>query len=398
MKSFRPFVPLASIALAGVAAAQDLVLTTKSNRLVRIDVGAPGTVQWSAPITGLQAGEDVLGVDFRPFNNELYALGSTSRIYRIDVDTGAATPVGSPLVPALNGTAFGFDFNPTVDRIRIVSNADQNLRVHPDTGAVAAVDGTLQFAPADAFSHVNPNCVAAAYTNNVNGATTTTLYDIDSNLDVLVTQSPPNAGTLNTVGPLGVNAGEVVDFDVAGTTKVAYAVITSPGSGVTSSALFLVDLMTGAASFLSTIGVNEVITGMSVVPTPGAVQYGRATPGCFGNPAIGASGSPVLGTLGFFIKCVNAHPGTFGRLILGLQDLQAPAIVFGAEIYVDPLFAGTFWFPVFSDAMGSNTFPIPIPGDQGLDGMRLFLQYVWADRCSRGGLAASNALALTLRR
>ena len=51
---------------------------------------------------------------------------------------------GAPaFTPALSGTAFGFDFNPTVDRIRVVSDTGQNLRLNPDTGAVAAVDGAL---------------------------------------------------------------------------------------------------------------------------------------------------------------------------------------------------------------------------------------------------------------
>ena len=42
--------------------------------------------------------------------------------------------------PLLDGTEFGVDFNPQVDRLRVVSNSGQNLRLHPDTGAVAAVD------------------------------------------------------------------------------------------------------------------------------------------------------------------------------------------------------------------------------------------------------------------
>jgi hypothetical protein len=45
----------------------------------------------------------------------------------------------------------------------------------------------------------------AAYTNNdLDVATGTTLYDIDSNLDLLVIQNPPNDGDLNIVGALDI--------------------------------------------------------------------------------------------------------------------------------------------------------------------------------------------------
>jgi hypothetical protein len=50
---------------------------------------------------------------------------------------------------SLNGSSFGFDFNPTVDRIRVQSDADQNLRLNPATGALAATDTTLSFAVGD---------------------------------------------------------------------------------------------------------------------------------------------------------------------------------------------------------------------------------------------------------
>ncbi|GAB2991992.1 hypothetical protein GCM10027184_52610 [Saccharothrix stipae] len=63
-----------------------------------------------------------------------------------------------------------------MDRIRLVTSKGQNLRLHPDTGAVAATDGVL--------AHVDggsaPRVAAAGYTNSVAGATSTTLYAIDS--------------------------------------------------------------------------------------------------------------------------------------------------------------------------------------------------------------------------
>lgn len=86
----------------------------------------------------------------------------------------------------------GFDFNPTVDRIRLVTENEQNLRLHPETGMVAAVDGGIN--PGDR------NITAAAYTNSFAGATSTTLYKIDFAERKLFRQNPPNNGTQEEIG------------------------------------------------------------------------------------------------------------------------------------------------------------------------------------------------------
>ncbi len=238
---------------------------TTTNLLISFNSSAPGSILSSIAITGLQAGETVVGIDFRPLTRQLYGLGSTSRLYTINLTTGAATAVAAPFTPALNGTAFGFDFNPTVDRIRVTSNADQNIRLNPNNGIVAGVDTALAYAAGDPSFGVNPNVVGSAYTNNFVGATTTTLYDIDSNLDILVTQNPPNNGTLNTVGALGVNTSDLVGFDISRVSSTAFASLTVPAAA--TSAFFTINLTTGAATLVGTIGGGVTIIGIAVVPT-----------------------------------------------------------------------------------------------------------------------------------
>lgn len=222
---------------------------TNSNQLVRFDSATPANITTIGAITGLQTGENILGIDFRPATGQLYALGSTSRMYVINLNSGAATAVGSsPFTPVLNGTDFGFDFNPTVDRIRVVSNADQNFRLHPDTGAVAGTDTNLN--PPD------PNVVGSAYTNNFAGATSTTLYGIDSITDMLVLQGglngtpSPNGGVITNVGPLGVDVSSVLGFDFTSANNVAYAALTVGGN----SGLYIINLNTGAASSVGNFG------------------------------------------------------------------------------------------------------------------------------------------------
>lgn len=177
-----------------------------ANMLVAFGAQRPDIIHRRATVTGLQQGETLQGIDFGPVDGRLYALGSSSRIYTLDTLNGAATPVGSAaFTPTLVGTAFGFDFNPVPNRIRIHSSGAQNLRLVPllgggTDGTVAATDGTLVYALTDGGTLQMPQIGGTAYTNSVAGATSTTLYAIDFARDVLVTLANPNDGVITTVG------------------------------------------------------------------------------------------------------------------------------------------------------------------------------------------------------
>jgi hypothetical protein len=155
----RKFVFIALAAVAGLALAaaalghaqatgarsaatiQTVFGLTNNGRLVSFDQGSPFKLLSKVRVTGLAAGEQLLGIDFRPANGKLYGLSNRGQLYVIDHVTGAASKVGNPIQPALDPGPIGFDFNPVVDRIRVVGAQGQNLRLNPDTGAVAAVDG-----------------------------------------------------------------------------------------------------------------------------------------------------------------------------------------------------------------------------------------------------------------
>ena len=246
---------------------------TASQKLINFSNLSPGTVARTVTITGLPAGETLVGIDFRPRTGQLYAVSTASRIYTLNTTTGAATAVGTAaFTPAANGTAFGVDFNPVPDRIRFVSDAEQNLRLHPDTGGLAGTDTTIAFATGDANQAANPNLVGAAYSSNIAGTTTTTMYAIDSNLDILVRQGSvggapvsPNSGQLFTIGALGVNTTDQVGFDIADFNDYALASLTT--AGATQSALYSINLSTGAATMIGTIGGGEVVRGVAIAPT-----------------------------------------------------------------------------------------------------------------------------------
>src|SRR5262249_46364643 len=154
---------------------------TTTGKLVTFDSATPGTIDSSVAITGLQANENLLGIDRRPANGLLYGLGSTSRLYTIDTTTGMATQVGSAGAFTLSGTAFGFDFTPVSARIRVVSADTSTFRLTPIGGALAGTDTPLTYAAGDSGAGIMPRVVGAAYTNNFDSATVTTLFGIDSN-------------------------------------------------------------------------------------------------------------------------------------------------------------------------------------------------------------------------
>ncbi|MDQ3121186.1 MAG: DUF4394 domain-containing protein [Actinomycetota bacterium] len=272
MIRIRPLLVIAALlSAAGLGnaatanAAELLYGVDTQNRLVTFNGETPTAISRIA-FTGLPAGEQIVGLDVRPLNKQVVALSSASRLYRIDVATGAATAIGAaPLTPALSGASFGFDFNPTVDRIRATSDTRQNLRLHPDTGATAFVDGTLTYAAGDAGASATPRIVGSAYTNSVAGATTTTLFDIDAGRDFLTIQNPPNNGTLVSVGALGVDAGDSAGFDISAVDGVAYAALQVAPS--VSSGLFRIDLTSGRATLVGRIGGGTALRALAAAGT-----------------------------------------------------------------------------------------------------------------------------------
>jgi hypothetical protein len=187
--------------------------------------------------------------------------------------------VGGPIAVSAAATSFGMDFNPTADLVRIVDDADDNLRVNPDTGVLAGTDTALNYAGGDPNNGTDPNVSAAAYTNSRPAAATTVLYDIDTALDVLVTQAPPATGALTTVGSLGVDLSNVTSFDIAPSTEAlpnapAYIATTRTGAIPSNQAeLFAVNLAStttgnvpGKVASLGTIGSGtSTVVAFSII-------------------------------------------------------------------------------------------------------------------------------------
>jgi len=255
---------IALVALGSVLSirAEDCFGVTASNKLIRFDTSNPGTIVSNVQITGLQSSENVVGIDFRPNTGQLFAVGSTSRLYVINVLTAVATQVGSgQFNPLLAGNHFCVDFGPATDRLRVCSETGQNIRVNPDTAGINS-DTALTYAPFDPGAGTTPRVVSLAYNNNVATSTVTTLYGIDSAQDTLVTVGningsvSPNNGYVYTVGKLGFDASDICGFDISGQTGIAYASIVPTGASVSN--LYTIDLSTGTATFAGAINAGEI--------------------------------------------------------------------------------------------------------------------------------------------
>ncbi len=275
--SFRPGVE----ALEGRDLMATLVALTSTDRLLTFDSATPWQIQRSVPVSGLSVGESLASIDARPASGALYGVSNRNLVYTLSAATGVATRVGSgPAAVAQVGGAIGIDFNPNVDRLRLVTGANQNLRFNPATGEVIDADpiapGTqgdinLAFAIGDPNQQFDPTIVEAAYDRNFQGTNLTTLFGIDSNRNVLVRiggvdgTPSPNAGQVFTVGSLGLNIGNRVGFDIT-STGVAYAALTANNGGGPTR-LAKINLASGAVAFAGFIGKGQtLIDGLTELP------------------------------------------------------------------------------------------------------------------------------------
>lgn len=244
---------------------ETLWAVTDTAELLRFNAGQPQKVLQRLPLQGLAPGEQLVGIDYRVAKGVLYALTSGGQLCTLDTATGQLRPVGTA-VPALKQAGrTGFDFNPVADRVRVVTESGQNLRLHPDTGALAATDPPLQW-PAG-----TPRIAGAGYTYNTKNDKLTTNYAVDLATGSLVTQGShesvqpavsPNTGRLFTVGPMGTGPVDDVAFDITDTDNTALAALRQQGR----TRLHVLDLATGRATLLGTVGNGQALWGMAIEP------------------------------------------------------------------------------------------------------------------------------------
>ncbi len=357
----------------------------------------PGTLSTPIGLTGITAGDTLVDIDVRPQNGMLYGLGfnsgdGTVRLYVISPISGLANAVGTSgsFVDAgggpqpVSGTQIAMDFNPAVDRLRVVTDSGQNFRMNPNTGSF--IDGDLGGASGSvaglnmdgAVNGGTTIVVAAAYTNSQPNVTVTTLYSLDPTSNSLFIQNPPNAGTQTTGQPVTLGGASLdfsnkVGFDIAPGVNVSTSSAVASGIGYATLAvggttgLYTIDLTTAAATFLGTIPSVDSLAVWQPLPvgtmlsadgnsltrfaldTPGTTTNASITGITTGETLVGIDGRPASGQLiGLGINALNNN-GTLYRL--DPQNGAATAI-------------GTSGGIAFVDS-GGNPIDFPDPAGSG---------------------------------
>lgn len=315
------------LGLSVTVQAQQLVYITGNNKIGEIaDASNPSVITGPFNITGLPAGQVIEGVDYRPLTGELYALGYNSatqeaQLFVISQTTAFATAIGTPNILDLVAGKIGFDFNPTVDRIRVTSSNGGNYRLHPTTGAVVATDGTLSFSGNDVNAGASPNVIASAYTRSYIGSEVTSLYNIDFGLNILTTQNPPNDGLLNTVGSLNLafhipNATVGFDFFYDGNAGAEKGLL-SANTNNASDSLYIIDPGTGNVTNEGQIG-----NGLGIRDIAAVIR--RNIPALSGVEAYGLTG------LGNLITFDTDNPKIV-RSLVKLSGITAGQTVLGMD-------------------------------------------------------------------
>ena len=326
-------------------------LNTNGLSLFRFNTASPGVVT-EAIINpaGIVAGDVLSAIDFRPQTGQLYALGSnqvnnTVQLYLVDPWTNAGgttasvTALGAPIAVTAGSNGFGFDFNPTVDRIRVITNAGDNFRINPNTGALAGTDTPIN--PAGAFVS------GAAYTNSfgqdLSAGLPTTLYTLDVASERIAIQNSPNGGTqtqfhtVTLAGPPIGGINSVNGFDIPGSVQTltangavtgqAYALLNRTGMAM----LVKIELSTGVATFVGVVGngtipmsglalgdnFSRTVTTTTVVGAPNPAMV-------FAPVTITATVTPAEadGTVGFSISGQPISGCTAAPLTAGVATCQ----------------------------------------------------------------------------
>lgn len=271
-------------------------LSSGGTSLVRFSPLTPGAAT-TVGITNLTAGETLVALDMRPATGQIYGLGinataDNGTLYLIDPQGGALTVIGTagliayadaagvPVdLPDPATTGYDIDFNPTVDRLRVVTGSGLNMRVNPLTGG--AVDGNAGVANTNTDGSVNGATTtvhATAYTNSFAGTTVTTQYTLDAVTDSLYIQNPPNNGTQTSGLPITLGGSPLdftspVGFDILSSVTVSASSAVAMGDGFLTasvggtSGIYRVNLSTGVATSLGSTSTPLASLAIFSIPT-----------------------------------------------------------------------------------------------------------------------------------
>jgi len=371
--------PVSGLAVQNdVGGSPSIGLSPDGTMLVRFNTATPGT-SVSVPITGVDAGETLVAIDFRPQTGQLYGLGinateNVGTLYLLDPQTGAATAIGATgqfaLADALGAPidlpegGYGFDFNPTVDRIRVTTGTGLNFRINPNTGAVvdtnAMATGNQPDGPINGLPMGSIGVSATAYTNSFGQSLTggvTSQYTLDAASNSLAIQNPPNNGMQTNVKTVTLNGAPldftaVSGFDISGGVRVTTSGTVASGFGTAVltvngvSNLYRIDLSTGAATLIG--AAPAALNGLATGDTPAGV--------------IAFSGATFSAAEGGTLTLTFTRTGGTNGPATGTVTVTGGTATAGTDFTAGPFTV------TFADGATTATVAIPIQGDTTQEG------------------------------
>lgn len=280
--SFRTALAAAAFLACASSQAVTLIGLNSQSQLSRIDTANIAGAS-NVDITGLMAGDRLVGIDTRPKDGKVYGVSTMNQLYTVNEMTGAATWVAGLSAPVIQANlGYGIDFNPVADfgtgaSLRLVSSAGDNFAINAATGVVG-----------NAANKIAAGFTGVAYTNATlmpaAAPASTALYYIDANNDTLaMAPSAFNTPTITTVGSLGVDVLKANGFEVLGNGQAFAALNIDAGTSL-ATGIYSINLATGSATLLGTY--NGTLSGLAVSAVPEASTYAMMGLGLLGLAAL----------------------------------------------------------------------------------------------------------------
>jgi hypothetical protein len=246
-------------------------------------------------LSGIPVGHSIVGMDNGGPTEILHVMSFnpttlTGNLFTLDPRNAVLKVVGSSfsLSAVSKNNEWGFDFDPTTYRIRVVSGDGQNFRIDPFTGTIVGTDTSIS-------SGQDVDLTGIAYDrNDTNFATPSTLFAYDFRSDRLgriggIDGTPsPNGGVFTPLGgPSGIAAGTSdLDLDIS-MTGTGYAVVRTEFGN--RSSLYTFNTTTGVFTRLGDFPnrtVSDLAVGSPWTPPYVRPQVGlQAKPASFGDVA-----------------------------------------------------------------------------------------------------------------
>ncbi|TAG46277.1 MAG: DUF4394 domain-containing protein [Betaproteobacteria bacterium] len=273
--AFCALILLCLSALSSFAAATPTLYAILSGNIVSFKPDAPGTLLTNRPDVGTSDSARAIEID--PTTGHLYAMYQTSAtsygLRRINLSTGYVSDLSLfgtlTTTSAAAGVGVGLAYDPLAHGLRVITAAGDNFLISLATAQPSFYFSPPAYITGDTGFGITPYIEHIAYTNAIPSPSTTTLYGIDTQRNVLVrvgTAGSPYSTQAYTVSTfaLGINPTDYGGFVIDPATNRAYAAMTVDGA----PRLYEVNLVTGVAIFLGQIGTSATarVEGLAAAP------------------------------------------------------------------------------------------------------------------------------------